>query len=262
MGGLRAELATPFHGIGEAGRDLLAGSRVIVCAFCRAIHQGAARAWKFAWQGETAADHLASLAVASLAGSVGAATVAGIGGTLVRLAHPYVPVIGFGVVVAWTAAAWTLAPSKGQQGHPGSDPGQAGERQLPPDTGAPAEPGMPVDEAERWLLRLVVNAVQEAVLKGRRGVHLHTLLDGIPADWTVTTLRQHCERLGVPLRRTLRIRGAGGPTWGVHADDLEAALGMPLDQALAALGGPPSAGASPGVGSPPPPVTANTRGGV
>ncbi|MFJ6085136.1 hypothetical protein ACIQI8_27380 [Streptomyces sp. NPDC092369] len=132
-------------------------------------------------------------------------------------------------IALWIVAAWLTALCAKDDARVASGP----------DRG---RPGAPDPDAVRgaglWLWRLVAVQVAAAVGHGRKGVHLRTLLTepGIPDAWDVTTLREHCERLGIPVK-PIRIRGSGakGPTHGVHVDDLTAALGMPLDDAITAL---------------------------
>ncbi|WP_019059977.1 hypothetical protein [Streptomyces prunicolor] len=139
------------------------------------------------------------------------------------------------VAVWWAVAAWLTAqydkngrrtastePAAGGETGP-----QAGEaRSAAPDTAQVRAAGL-------WLLHLVCARVSAAVTEGRRGVHLATLIDegAVPEAWTVEALREHCARLGIPVK-TMQIRGSGrGPTHGVHADELVAALGAPLTAA-------------------------------
>ncbi|MFJ4787593.1 hypothetical protein [Streptomyces sp. NPDC088794] len=132
-------------------------------------------------------------------------------------------------VALWIVAAWLTALYARHDASAVSSP----------DHGRPGAPDPDaVRGAGHWLWRLVAVQVAAAVGHGRKGVHLRTLLNepGIPDAWDVTTLREHCERLGIPVK-AIRIRGSGtrGPTHGVHVDDLTAALGMPLDDAITAL---------------------------
>jgi len=129
----------------------------------------------------------------------------------------------------WVVAAWLTA--------------QHDKRHQEPDHEEPACDGEGAPDAARarwadlWLWHLVCTRVQAAVAEGRRGVHLKTLLEepGIPETWTVSTLREHCERLEIPVK-PMQIRGSGtGPTHGVHVDELTAVLGMPLQGAVTAL---------------------------
>lgn len=125
----------------------------------------------------------------------------------------------------WITAAWLTAQYAKRQAT--ADAPQSGN-------GAPDETAVRL--GAYWLWHLVCTSVAEAVAKGRKGVHLKTLLEepGIPETWTVTTLREHCDRLGIPVKM-MQIRGNGGPTHGVHIDELTTALGMPLDDAVTLL---------------------------
>ncbi|MCI3277627.1 hypothetical protein [Streptomyces cylindrosporus] len=130
----------------------------------------------------------------------------------------------------WLVAAW-LAAQYDKAGR--ATPAQHGDGHgdaAGPDAGD-------VRAAGYWLWHLVCVRVRDAVAEGRRGVHLKALLDepGVPEAWTVTTLREHCGRLGIPVK-SMQIRGTGGgPTHGVHVDELTAALGRPLEDAIAVL---------------------------
>ncbi|WP_329140948.1 hypothetical protein [Streptomyces sp. NBC_00670] len=133
----------------------------------------------------------------------------------------------------WSVAAWLTAQHdkhrQAQQPAP-ADPAPADGQ---PD-GAPTREA--VQAAEQWLHHLVITRVLKAARQGFKGVHLNTLLTepGIPATWRVGTLKAHLERLAIPVNRNLKLKGAPGPTYGVRADELAAALGMPLEQAVLA----------------------------
>ncbi|MEW2164390.1 hypothetical protein AB0912_15560 [Streptomyces sp. NPDC007084] len=143
------------------------------------------------------------------------------------LAPAALPIFATGVVL-WIVAAYRAAPPNDHDKQ--REDGQGEEQQnAGPD---PAE----VRAAEHWLWLNVISRVQEAVAEGRRGVHLSTLLEEpgrFPPDWDVTRLREHCKRLGIPVK-IMQIRGSKnrGPTYGVHVDELTAALGMPLAEAV------------------------------
>ncbi|MFI5880849.1 hypothetical protein [Streptomyces sp. NPDC051554] len=143
------------------------------------------------------------------------------------------------VAVWWTVAAWLTAQYDRNSRHTaGTDPATDGEtgphageaRSAAPDTAVVRAAGL-------WLLHLVCTRVSAAVAEGRKGVHLATLIDegAVPEAWTVEALREHCGRLGIPVK-TMQIRGSGrGPTHGVHADELVAALGAPLTAATSTI---------------------------
>ncbi|MFC8676710.1 hypothetical protein ACFUEN_28995 [Streptomyces griseorubiginosus] len=129
----------------------------------------------------------------------------------------------------WIALAWLTAQYEKHR-HTPSATVEESSRPGPPDDAA-------ARRARCWFGHLVCVQVRDAVAQGRRGIHLKALLDepGIPSTWTVTTLREHCDRAGIPVKK-MRIRGVGGgPTHGVHVDELTAALGMPLDDAITIL---------------------------
>ncbi|MGW2501830.1 hypothetical protein ACWCXL_12060 [Streptomyces sp. NPDC001588] len=130
----------------------------------------------------------------------------------------------------WALLGWMVAALCAAQRHKRSE----GTGQ-PLEAVAAGPDGAEVLRAERWFRHLVISRVAEAVSRGRKGIHLRALLQepGIPESWDVTTVRQHCERVGIP-HRPMTIRGEGtGPTHGVHVDDLTHTLGMPIEQALA-----------------------------
>jgi hypothetical protein len=144
-----------------------------------------------------------------------------------RYPNPGVPAIAS----AWCVAAWTLAP-----------PRPARKRRARNDHGDDQEAGETTtpdpDALTQTLGHVVLEAVTAAVADGRKGVHVNEILRqlheaGLGADWTVTTLREHIERIGIPIRRNLKLRDRGN-SYGVHVDDLTAAVG-PLDHALATL---------------------------
>ncbi|MGW0795934.1 hypothetical protein [Streptomyces sp. NPDC002692] len=144
-----------------------------------------------------------------------------VGRALAQVALPFA-LIG---MVLWVVAAYRAAPRNDQEKDAGGE--------QPTQTAGPGPAD--VAAAETWLRHLVIQRVQEAVADGRRGIHLSALLEepGIPDTWTVTTVREHCERLAIPIK-SIRIRGSKhkGPTHGVHTDELTTALGMSLAQAL------------------------------
>lgn len=199
-------------------------------------------------------DRLERVGILALAAVVALAPL----GALVRAARaalaPYSAYVPYGLsalACLWIIIAATVAPPKGDDVTEGDTPGvdlekSTGERCE--GCGAPLENdheklvGERHEEddarahaAERWLTRLIITSVTDATRAGRRGIHLTTILENTPGlTWDVTTLRHHLDRLQLPYRRTLQIRGVGN-TYGIHVDDLTTALGMPLDDALSAL---------------------------
>lgn len=110
------------------------------------------------------------------------------------------------LVPAWCVAAWRAAPA------------------AEPLEEAPADvsEGTP-EEAFRALL---LDAIGD-----RQGVHLRDVLallhrDGHHPSWEVADVRAVCERMGIPVRQRVRVRGMG-VTVGVHRDDLKAPSGAP-----------------------------------
>jgi hypothetical protein len=91
--------------------------------------------------------------------------------------------------------------------------------------------------------RFILGAVQDATAAGFKGVHIADLVSqlqakGLSARWDVTALREWCEANEFPVRRNLKLRGRGN-SWGIHIEDLERKLPMPLSQVLAVLDGAP-----------------------
>ncbi|MEU0275518.1 hypothetical protein [Streptomyces sp. NPDC006307] len=181
----------------------------------------------------SAADTLESYALGVLLvlvlGAVLRTAVPPLAAALGNLLAPYVPVVLGLLGVAWIIAATMLAPSPADEDTPKNDhenDGVGEQSDLSPED----EQAARVAAAELWLVRLVLGAVLTAVAGGRRGVHLATIVEGLPDPWTVGSLRASCERVGLPVKK-INIRGVGN-TWGVHIDELESTLGMPLEDAL------------------------------
>lgn len=224
---LKDELFIPFRGAAGAWQDLAAGSGVLIRCSCRGIRRVLGLLWRAAWSGATFADRVESLGIAVLIGSAGLVVAAGGVGLLVWVASPYAPVISGVGVLGWLVAAWAVAP-------PRETTTQNDQEKLPGEQ--PTETAAPAEDhrgAERWLVRLVLVGVRDAVAAGRKGVHLATILESTDVDWDVATLRQHCQRLDIPTKK-INIRGQGS-TWGVHVDELEGVLGGTVEAALAAL---------------------------
>ncbi|MEU6513654.1 hypothetical protein [Streptomyces sp. NPDC046978] len=145
-----------------------------------------------------------------------------------HVAAPYAAMLWPWALLGWMVAALCAAQDHKRRQGTGQPLGAEAVKAGSPD-------GEEVLRAERWFRHLVISRVAEAVARGRKGIHLRSLLQepGIPESWDVTIVRQHCERVGIP-HRPMTIRGEGtGPTHGVHVDDLTHALGMPIEQALA-----------------------------
>lgn len=108
----------------------------------------------------------------------------------------------------WLLAGWWLRTAW----KAGKDTPAAAVEEAP-EEGAP---GPDVEAVRRLLLD---------VMGTGNGVHLRTVLAHLQAhrQWegrTVTDLRVHLDRLGVPVDRSVKV--AGTPTWGVRRRDLEA----------------------------------------
>ncbi|MEU5094932.1 hypothetical protein [Streptomyces sp. NPDC020996] len=108
----------------------------------------------------------------------------------------------------WTLAAWRA----------GKPPAKATEDTDEDASDEPEENtlGTPDPEAVRTLLLTLMGEAS--------GVHLRTVLAHLQehGHWegrTVTDLRAHLARLGVPVDRGVKV--AGTPTWGVRRRDLE-----------------------------------------
>ncbi|MCM1972306.1 hypothetical protein [Streptomyces sp. G1] len=104
---------------------------------------------------------------------------------------------------AWTAAAWRAGRHRTEEEAPEQAPDEA--------------PPVPDAEAVRRLLLDVMGDADK--------VHLRTVLAHLQQhdQWegrTVTHLRAHLTRLGVPVDRSVKV--AGVPTWGVRRRDLQA----------------------------------------
>ncbi|MEU5834513.1 hypothetical protein ABZ820_12685 [Streptomyces diacarni] len=179
-------------------------------------------------------ERLETLIIVGLVALVAFAALAPVVVLFARLAAPYLGGATGTLVIAWYLAAAMAAPPRKtttQNDHEKL----AGERRTENDGPAECQRA-----AERALVRLVLTEVRDAVADGRRGVLLAALLEKIDADWDVTTLRQHCQRLGIPTKK-INIRGQGN-TWGVHVEELESVLGGPVEDALNVLDATPSAG--------------------
>ncbi|MDH6131939.1 hypothetical protein P3T37_001313 [Kitasatospora sp. MAA4] len=182
------------------------------------------------------------------------------------------PELGWWYGGAWTLGALVVAGRAGEfteltDAEPDDDQADAAERddegvyedddQAEPDQDHADDPEndhktgeqqttatRPVDTeyADLWLTLQILKAVREAELNGRRGALLGRIADRIAADhpehpafatWDVTTMRNHTTRLGVPVRRS--VRTPDGVSWGIHLDDLTAALGSPLPDVISTL---------------------------
>ncbi|TBO57521.1 hypothetical protein EYS09_22175, partial [Streptomyces kasugaensis] len=204
-------------------------------------------------------DHLERFGILAFALLIGFAVIASTARAVVAILAPYsayVPYALGATAFAWVVVASAVAPPKKEQGKARK------EATLKVDLEKLTGEGVEVDEptpqndhekfvgethssddteadriqaADIWLTRLVITAVLDATRAGRRGIHLATILTSTPSlGWEVATLRGHLDRLHLPYRRTLNIRGVGN-TSGIHVDDLEEALGTPLTDALSSL---------------------------
>ncbi|MEU1800878.1 hypothetical protein [Streptomyces sp. NPDC019937] len=184
---------------------------------------------------KSGADRLERAGIAALMLLIAWAALGPLAAWAAGVVAPYVPVAGGLLIAAWVLAAVVVAPPE-ETATENDQEKFAGERN--------AETADPVENhrgTERWLVRLVLVGVRDAVADGRKGVHLATLLESADTDWDVATLRQHCEHFGIPTKK-INIRGQGSATWGVHVDQLEEVLGGSVEAALAALDATPTGG--------------------
>lgn len=230
---LRDELLAPFRGWREAGRDLVAGSRVLARHTGRGLRTALRTVWRASSKGETGGDRADSIGTAVLAGVVIVAVAGTVAGPLMRLLRPYGPLIGGMAPVLWMVAALIAAPRVETHPTP-NDHEKPGEQPTDPDP----------QHATRAIIHAVIAAATTAHAHGYKGIHIAELLDrlrtrGLTQTNNVGLLRDWLEEAGIPVRRTLNIRGKGN-TYGIHVDDLTAALGRPLTEALTALEQPPT----------------------
>ncbi|MFG2225372.1 hypothetical protein [Streptomyces sp. NPDC048644] len=199
-------------------------------------------------------DRLERVGILALAAIVALAPLGALARAVRAMLAPYSAHVPYGLsalACLWIIVAATVAPPKDDEATEGDTSGvdlekSAGERCEGCGTLLENDHGKSMGErheegdarahaAERWLTQLIITSVTDATRAGRRGIHLATILENTPGlTWDVTTLRHHLDRLQLPYRRTLQIRGVGN-TYGIHVDDLTTALGMPLYDALSAL---------------------------
>ncbi|WP_064273404.1 hypothetical protein [Streptomyces sp. RTd22] len=197
-------------------------------------------------KGKSGADQLERAGIVALALLVAGAALGPLAAAAADAVAPYVPVTGGLLLAAWVLAAVVVAPPEETATRNDQERLQ-GEQPTEDDPAASARAG------EIWLVRLVLVGVRDAVAAGRKGVHLATLLESTSTGWDVATLRQHCQRLGIPTKK-INIRGQGSATWGVHVDELEQVLGGPVETALAVLDSTPVRGPVEGAGEGPAPA--------
>ncbi|MEW1760428.1 hypothetical protein AB0393_28440 [Streptomyces cyaneofuscatus] len=172
---------------------------------------------------------------------------------------PYAPVGAAVLGAIWVIAALMIAPPLQEDTTRNDHEKLAGEQDQESDQ----------DRFTRGLVRFIVAAVRDAAPE-HQGVHIAELLERLQREargfeaWEQLQLREWCTAVKVPVSRNVRAKGKG-PTWGVRADELQAAFGTSLDEALEALArplprapseGPPAAPVPGEEGGPVPPLTA------
>ncbi|WP_053725234.1 hypothetical protein [Streptomyces sp. WM6378] len=141
---------------------------------------------------------------------------------------PYVPMGGAVLGVVWVIAAWMIAPPLQETTTQNDHEKSTGEHTQESD-----------QDLARRLVRFIVAAVLDAAPK-HMGVHIAELLERLQTeakgfgDWDQAQLREWCTAAGIPVSKNVRAKGKG-PTWGVRADELQAAFGTSLEEALKAL---------------------------
>ncbi|WP_410176202.1 hypothetical protein [Streptantibioticus cattleyicolor] len=280
MGRLRDELLIPFRGAGEAGRDLWAGTRVLVSLGGRGLRRLAVLALGVL-RPRTGGKALEMAGAVVLAGVAVVPPVWAAGAVVWRVVARYGSWIAGAGVVGWVLAAWTVSPPRAEQTTLNDHEMSAGEYDTEPDPAEDDEPAVDPDDVAERMVHLVVEAIADAAAAGRAGVHLATLRTmlteaGLPALEDVEALHTWLRGRGIPVARNLKVRGEN--KLGVRADALTASLGVPLREALAAPGwrvqegasgrapgaaveGPPGAGGGAGRGRAvaPRPATPPTR---
>jgi hypothetical protein len=128
--------------------------------------------------------------------------------------------------VLWVVVSWAVAPTPSPENQPAEE--------------TPADADHPDDEAELQptpraagedLTRSLLKAVDVHTSGGTRGVHLETLAAHL--QLSVSALRDHCRRAGIPVRDQLKVRGRNRT--GIHRGDVEELLGTPLHHQAADL---------------------------
>ncbi|MFD8820784.1 hypothetical protein ACFV1C_00195 [Streptomyces sp. NPDC059605] len=156
-----------------------------------------------------------------------------------RFIAPYVHAALSVLAVAWIITAAVLASPSSTTKHDHEPVKNDDVGEWPAEEPDQKEPDPKLMEHQQFV-RQIVRAVHESVQQGRKGALLPTIAETMPEEMDAATLRAECKRWDVPTRK-MQIRGMGvGSTWGVRADELETALGVPLADALDGLERPPN----------------------
>lgn len=262
-------LRTPFDGFGTLLKTMLRGSVIIGYLGLRLVLQGIADAWQAlirppvsataapSGEGSQVAkdggmkeqdsadarqDRFVSAVMAFIVGvGVIFAALGGAIAYLLPILAPYSTLIMYGLPCAWLIAAgivgsrvplpWgTPTPQNDHEKH-------SGER---PQETQPADPADVRARAERELCIVILQTVQHAGEKKRKGVHIADLLDQLREEhpgfdeWDITRLRKWCDSAGIPTNRSVKVNGSN-PTWGIRHDELTTTLQMGIPEAIAAL---------------------------
>ncbi|MFJ9096865.1 hypothetical protein ACIRIR_35910 [Streptomyces globisporus] len=166
-------------------------------------------------------------------GALGGMLAAGALTTLIAMLVPLLPDLGpwqstlyIAGGLAWSIAAWAVAPALGSTDTPAAAPG--GD--------APEETSQEEREAARGtaLLWHLITALSDAESTGRAGVHLDVVLYSaitaglLPEDTELTALRSWTTAAGLPVTDKLGMRIEGRPVTrvGLRVDRATEALGM------------------------------------
>ncbi|MCX4681581.1 hypothetical protein OG413_40995 [Streptomyces sp. NBC_01433] len=258
---------TPFDGFGTLLKTLLRGSVIIGYLVLRLALQGIADAWqalirppasaRAAPSGEGSPggagtkdqdsadarqDRFVSAVMAFIVGA--GVILGGLGGViayLLPILAPYSTLITYGLPCAWLIAAGVVGsrmPLPWGTPAPQNDHEKIlGER---PQETEPADPADVRARAERELCIVILQSVQHAHEKKRKGVHIAYLLDQLREEhrgfdeWDVTRLRKWCDGAGIPTNRSVKVDGSN-PTWGIRYDELTTTLQMGIPEAIASL---------------------------
>ncbi|MET7487628.1 hypothetical protein [Streptomyces sp. NPDC005538] len=266
-------IRTPFDGFGTLLKTLLRGSLIIGYLALRLVVVGVVDAWQALTrppatsrpapsgdgsQGgpaasgtgateQDSADRRQDLFVSAvMAFVVGAGVIfSALGGAvafLFPLLAPHSTLITYGLLATWLSSAGIVGsrvplpwgPPTPQNDHEKS----AGEK--PQEAGPAVDPADVRARAERELCIVILQAVQDAHEKKRKGVHIADLLDQLREEytgfdeWDITRLRKWCDGAGLPTNRSVKVNGSN-PTWGIRHDELTTALGMRIPEAISAL---------------------------
>ncbi|MEV4333483.1 hypothetical protein AB0K02_23565 [Streptomyces sp. NPDC049597] len=261
---------TPFGGLGTLLKTLLRGTLIIGYMAVRLVLVGVVTAWQSLTRPPTtarpaqsgdggpaanaagvkeqdSADARQDLFVSAvMAFVVGAGViVSSLGGAIAflvpRLA-PYGTLIAYGLLAAWLISAGIVGsrvPLPWGTPTPQNDHEKSSRERA--QEAEPAEDSADVQaRAERELCIVILQAVQDAHERKRKGIHMADLLDQLREEytgfdeWDITRLRKWCDGVGLPTNRSVKVNGSN-PTWGIRHDELTITLGMRIPEAIAAL---------------------------